>query len=852
MIGPVLAAVLAASAPVDTTLDNGLRVVLIPHRANPMIASAVVVGAGVVDEPPEAGGSSHFLEHLLFNGTTTRTQKQLYDAVDRIGAYNNATTREDHTLFTLLVASRFAREGLEIQADMLFRSTIPTEGFEKERKIVLEELARDRSDPSYDREQAMRRFAHAATPLDRPVLGTEASLGSIRRETVLAYYRQRYVPGNMTLVVMGDFEPQAMLVLVRGTFGREKRGKAPARSARRWPDAPDRNVEIAAASERDEGLDASFPFEADPWDRVTLAAEILLQAAGDGEDAPLEKALRARGIQGEGELSLARRGRPWSTVVFRTDGPVAPAEALDALAEAVRSTRAGGAARARLDRALAKARADAAIARDQIHYFALLRGDRILGAPPGSIGREGEVLAALGTADWDAAAERLEAGLGQLRARALSSTLPPGSTAWRPPPPSPLADRVRASGTLDNGLRYVVRPSDDSDVVAVHVAFAPRAALEPEGLDGVTDLLHRVLVRATVVHPAAALSDRLDRLGARVRAFDDPSVPFDDYYTTPEFSWIRLEVPFEGWREALTLVAEMVRFPELSSASLEEARAAMLPLAERRSKSPREVALAKLDGILAPGHPLARPPGGRPETIAAITVDALRARHASLATGHGVIVSLVGPVDPAEAVRAIDAAFGALPAGEPAQATPTPRPDAAGSAEIALGATQGYVALGGLLDVPEDERAALSVAVAALSDRLAFDLRETRGLAYAIGASLRPWGDRWRLDLTMGTRPENLETAEAGMREILAGLRREPPSAEEVTRVVQALRGRALMRRMTRISLAYEAGMEALRGEAPGDERRALDALDGVTADQVRGVIERRLAAVPLARVVVR
>ena len=125
MIGPVLAAVLAASAPVDTTLDNGLRVVLIPHRANPMIASAVVVGAGVVDEPPEAGGSSHFLEHLLFNGTTTRTQKQLYDAVDRIGAYNNATTREDHTLFTLLVASRFAREGLEIQADMLFRSTIP-------------------------------------------------------------------------------------------------------------------------------------------------------------------------------------------------------------------------------------------------------------------------------------------------------------------------------------------------------------------------------------------------------------------------------------------------------------------------------------------------------------------------------------------------------------------------------------------------------------------------------------------------------------------------------------------------------------------------------------------------------
>jgi predicted Zn-dependent peptidase len=133
-----------------------------------MVASAVVVGAGVVDEPARAGGSSHFLEHLLFDGTTTRTQKELYDAVDRIGAYNNATTREDHTLFTLLVASRHAREGLEIQADMLFRSTIPAESFEKERKIVLEELARDRSDPEYGREQALRRFAYAGPPSSAP------------------------------------------------------------------------------------------------------------------------------------------------------------------------------------------------------------------------------------------------------------------------------------------------------------------------------------------------------------------------------------------------------------------------------------------------------------------------------------------------------------------------------------------------------------------------------------------------------------------------------------------------------------------------------------------------------------
>ncbi|HJQ97768.1 MAG TPA: pitrilysin family protein [Candidatus Polarisedimenticolaceae bacterium] len=845
MIGPVLAAVLAAASSTDTMLDNGLRVVLIPHRANPMVASAVVVGAGVVDEPAKAGGSSHFLEHLLFDGTTTRTQKELYDAVDRIGAYNNATTREDHTLFTLLVASRHAREGLEIQADMLFRSTIPAESFEKERKIVLEELARDRSDPDYGREQALRRFAYAGTPIERPVLGTEESLASITRETVLAYYRQRYVPSNMTLVVMGDFDTAAMLDVVRATFGTAKRGKAPARAPARWPEGPESNVEIAAAASADEvGVDAAFPFDAEPWDKASTAAEILLAAASEGDDAPLGKALAARGIDGPGELSLARRSRPWSTVVFRSAGG---SEALDALAEAIRSTRRGGAARGRLERALARTRADAAIARDQIHYFALFRGDRILAAPKGSLAGEADVLRSLGPDDWDAASEKLEGGLAQLRARVVSTGAATSAT-WRPPAPaaaSPSDEALRA-GTLDNGLRYVAARSTDSDVVAMHVAFVPRAAAEPEGLDGITDLLHRALVRTS------GARDRLDRLGARLRAFDDPSVPFDDYYTTPEFSWLRLEVPQDSWREAVALVGEFVRSPEITPEALDQGRAAMLPLAERRLKSPREVAVTRLDALLSPGHPLTRPPGGRPETLRAITLEALRARHASLATGRGTIVSLVGPMDAGDAVSAIRSAFGALPAGQAPGSTPPVPPGEAGSAQIDLGAPQGYVALGGLLDVPDAERAALSIAVAALSDRLAFELRETRGLAYSVGASLRPWADRWRIDVTMGTRPDNLEAAEAGIREMIAGLRSAPPSADEVVKVAQGLRGRALMRRMTRISLAYEAGIEMLRGEAPGDERRAIEALDRVTADEVRAVIERRWAALVLARVVVR
>jgi zinc protease len=843
----------------EQTLDNGLRVVLIPHRANPMVASSVVVGAGVVDEEPAASGASHFLEHLLFNGTTTRTQRQLYDDADRIGAYNNATTREDHTLFTLLVAKEHAEEGLAIQADMLFRSTIPEDNFEKERKIVLEELARDRVDPSYDVEAAFRAFAYAGSPIARPVLGTEGTLGAITRPQVLAYYKKRYVPANMTLVVMGDFEDTAMLAMVKRTFVGAPRAALPKATVGTWPAPPKENVELAAGEQEPARLLAAFPLEGSPWDATTAAAMILLAATGDGADAPLRRALASRGIKAIAPtLGIEMRRAPWSTVAFdvKLEQGADPKFVLDALGEAILATRAGGDARARIDRVLAKSRAEAAIARDQIHYFAMTRSSSILGSPRGSVDGDAATLAALGPADWDAASARLIAGLPALRARLVGSGVAARRLSWAPPQDArgSADSRTEArSGALANGLRYVVRSSYDSDVFAMHLAFSPRAAAEPSGLSGITDLLHRTIARATTLHDPASLEDRLDRLGARVKAVDDPSVPFDDYYTTPEFSWLRLEVPAGRWREAAGLLAEMVRSPALTAEALDEARRDMLERVARREGSPRDVAMSALDTLLAPGHAMTQSVYGTKDSLQAITLEALRAYHASHVVGRQAIATVVSPVDSADVVKALEADFGLLPAGdEPKAVAAAAAAPKASSFEAKLGKSQAYLAMGTVLDVPPEDRAALTIAVAMLSDRLAFDLRETRGLAYSIGASIRPWAGRTRVDVGTGTRAENLDDARAGIEGGMRAFQAASLSPADVERAVNVARGAALMRRMTRISLAYEAGIEILRGRQTGDERRFVDSLQEVQAADVKRVAAEYLNPERLSAAVVR
>ena len=847
----------AADDYAEAVLDNGLRVIAIAHRANPVVASAVIVGAGVVQEPAQAAGASHFLEHLLFNGTTTRSQKQLYDEVDRIGAYNNATTREDHTLFTMLVAKEFAQQGIGIQADMLFASTIPAENFEKERKIVLEELARDRTDPDYEIEARFRSFAFGGTPLERPVLGTEASLASVSRDTVVDYYRQRYVPANTTVVVMGDFECTEMIDVVRKRFGAARPAPTPVGAPGAWPPRPESNIAIAPQEDGPSRLLAAFPLGGDPWDRTTAAAEVLLAAAAEGQDAPLSRALERRGLEVlSSRLVVEARIRPWSSVLLdlKLEGAEDPKPALDALADALRAMGPGGEGRARIDLVLARQTADAAIARDQVHYFAMLRAHEIQGAPAGFLDDASARWSDLGPADWDAASAALAAGLSTLRARFTGKGLAARSVSWAPgaPAATPPLPPLRA-GSFDNGLRYVVRQSGDSGVFAMHVAFCPRAASEPPGLDGITDLLHRTMSRGTIVHGAAALEERLASIGARIKTVDDPSVPYDDYYTTPEFSWMRLEVPAARWRDAVGLAAEIVRFPALTETALDEGRRDMRELVSRRLGSPRDVAVGELDRLLAPGHASTRPVLGSESTLAAITLEALKSHHAAVATGRRTIVTVVSAVDAGEVVRALSADFGVMPAGEPPPAVPpAPLQADSRSAESRLGKSQAYLVLGRLLDVAPSDRAALTIAVAMLSDRLAFDLRETKGLAYAIGASVRPWAGRTRFEIAMGTRADNIDTARSGIVEGTRAFRAAEVTPDEVARTVTAVRRAAWMRRMTRISLAYESGLEAMRGREPGDERRFLDGLRAVGPADVKRVAAAYLDPDALAQAIAR
>lgn len=220
-------------------LDNGMEVLMIRNPGLPMTGANVAVKVGSAYETFATSGMSHMLEHLLFNGTDSRTQKELYDDTDRIGGYNNANTSEYYTNYMMVTPREHFEKGLSIQADMLFHSTLPEKKFDKEKGIVLEEISKSLAEPREQLERNLISQIWRGHAMSLPTLGTYSTIKFMKRDDVYRFYKNNYVPNNMILSVVGDFDPAEMLGLINRIYGEQAASDILRPDHREWKTGPD-------------------------------------------------------------------------------------------------------------------------------------------------------------------------------------------------------------------------------------------------------------------------------------------------------------------------------------------------------------------------------------------------------------------------------------------------------------------------------------------------------------------------------------------------------------------------------------------------------------------------------------
>lgn len=194
-----------------TALENGLRVITIHRPGTRTVAARVYVRAGSRYDGPHSG-LAHFLEHMLFKGTATRSPRQIYAAIEACGGEINATTTREYASLRTVTLARDLPLALELLADVVTRPALAEDAFLNEKLVVLQEIqqANDRIEVLYDLFVQTLWQQH---PLRGPVLGTLEGLRDLELESLRAFHRERYVTGNALLVICGDVEPETALAL---------------------------------------------------------------------------------------------------------------------------------------------------------------------------------------------------------------------------------------------------------------------------------------------------------------------------------------------------------------------------------------------------------------------------------------------------------------------------------------------------------------------------------------------------------------------------------------------------------------------------------------------------------------
>lgn len=223
-----------------TVLPNGLRILTSSMLHTHSVALSLYVGTGSRYERDEEAGISHVLEHLLFKGTEKRpTAKEIAEAVDSVGGMINGATDREYTVYYIKVARPHMDLALDLLVEFVRHPLIDAREMEKERQVILEELAMVADSPPQIADLLLDSILWPDNPLGRDIAGTPESVNAISRDAVLTYLREQYVPNNIVVAVAGNIVHEEIVEALRAALGDWKAGSpaswlpAPAQNGRR-------------------------------------------------------------------------------------------------------------------------------------------------------------------------------------------------------------------------------------------------------------------------------------------------------------------------------------------------------------------------------------------------------------------------------------------------------------------------------------------------------------------------------------------------------------------------------------------------------------------------------------------
>jgi len=824
-------------------LPNGLTVLLKPDHSSALCSVQVWVKTGSIHEGALLGGGlSHFLEHMLFKGTERRAGREISATVQAHGGYINAYTTFDRTVYYIDIPSEHTAVAVDLLADAVLHSTLPADEVERERQVILREIDMTLDEPDQRLGQTLFETAFRQHPYQHPIIGHRAVFEGVSRDDLVAYYRARYVPNNLVLVVAGHFEPAALLPVVEQHFGSAPRARlAPVY-------LPDEAVPLAS---REAHLfeDVQISRAGLGWQIPGLAhadtpvLDLLGTVLGYGNSCILWEELREkRRLVHSIEASAWNPGSVglfYVSMLCDPDKRQAAAAAVQAelakiarrgvppalLKKAVRQlvvgeintrkTMSGQASRLGLAEVVV---GDLHYSR---HYF-----DRLATVTPADIRR---------VAAKYFVPERFTA----------VSMNPKGAAAGAVAavPAAELGDFTEER--LGNGARLLLLPDKRLPNLHLRLVCLGGVAHDLPSARGALSLMVTLLTKDTRRRTSDEVAELVESVGGT----------FNEFSGNNTFG-LSLEVLPGDVDRALDVLGEAVLAPAFAPATLEIEREAQLASLAEQADDVVTVARKLIRRRFFGAHPLAIDPHGTEEGTKAVTPALLRALHRQLLVAGNCVLAATGDFEPRALAPKLKAFLRRLPKGAAPAAGPDFAGPQAGVHEEIQPRQQAVVFQAypcpGIRGADHFVSEVADEVFSGMASNLFERVREQKGLAYFVRSSRVLAVDTGLFGFYAGTAPDKarevLDEIEAEIRRVQEG----GIAPEELLRCQTRLKAARRMSLQTNGARALQAALNASYGLPVNDWKNYDARIDAVTIEQLRDFARRYFTPAQRVELVVR
>src|SRR5213596_151628 len=826
-------------------LRNGLTVVVQEDHSAPVASVQAWCATGSIDEDQHLGaGLSHILEHMLFKGTKTRSANQIAQSIQDVGGYINAYTSFDRTVFWIDVPKDGVSTALKALSDATMNSTLPPDEYKKEQEVIRREFAMGMDDP--DRMVTLLLFgtAYQRHPYRFPVIGELEIYNQLTQEQVMQYYKTRYVPNNLTFVVVGDVNAEKVRQQFVDLFkSYPEKSLKPVFIPSEPPQLGRREVHREFSTELTHlSMAWHIPEVTSP---DVPALDLLSTILGDGRSSRLYRRVREEAGLAFGISAFSYT--PGDPGLFGIDATLDPKkrDAAEQLALQI------------LDEVK-----QTGVTADELEKAKKITLSQHLGALTTMRGQASDIGSNwLLTRDLNFSREYLDAvqkvTLDDIKRVARTyltdnnltvvSLNPRSSLSGKSDPVKPVAAGEIQKFELSNGLRLLVREDHRLPLVGMGAVFRGGLLAENPEDNGVTRLMAKVLLKGTKTRTAEQIANEIEAVGGSISS-DAGNNSFS----------VSVDVTKPDVKLSLDLLSDVLLNATMPEKAITREKETQIAAIQQEEEQLTMVARNIMRQALFPRHPYALRTNGSVESVQRLTQkDLVEFRDRYVVAKNGVIY-VFGDVKAGEVKQLIEQTLGKMKPGALAltdamASAPLGKPE---TVESHKDKAQGVILVGFRgASLSSPDRYALDLIDEASSDlgsRFFIRIREQMGLAYYVGASQMQGLVPGLFAFYLGTDPQKIEPVKTALLDEIYKLANEGLTPEELARAKKKLIGQQEIANQSNDAFGYHCALDELYGLGFDYYKTLEHDVNAVTLDQIKTVAAKYFRDQPYVLATVR